>query len=130
MMKKLVIALLFMVSTNVFAEWTKIAKGSEITYYADFLSIQRKGNIVKLWILFDFNTAQIDVRSRFLSESFRHEFDCENEMAVMLQLIEYSGNMATGDVVYSHSYVTEKTFDSVPPESTLNMYLKIACSKA
>ena len=49
-MKKLVVLLLLMVSTSVFAEWTPVdgSKDGDMTFYIDFETIKSKGNKVEL----------------------------------------------------------------------------------
>jgi hypothetical protein len=45
-MKKIVVMLLLIVSTNVFAEWTKIGVTDTRTNYLDFGTIKKKGENV------------------------------------------------------------------------------------
>ena len=49
-MKKVLVLLLLMVSTSVFAEWTKIGDSDDgdMNAYVDFVTIKSKGNKVEL----------------------------------------------------------------------------------
>ena len=127
-MKKIVVLLLLMVSTNVFAEWTVVGSASGKTVYADFGTIKRKGNKVKMWTLYDFNTVRQVENSRYLSQMERDEYDCEEETSRLLDFLWYSGNMRQGEIVLSSKNIKNEEM-SVTPGSIDEILLKIACSK-
>ena len=127
-MNKLTLLLLLMVSTNVFAEWTEVGSNDEMTAYVDFGTIKKKDHKVKIWILFDFKTVQKAISYRYLSQMERDEYDCDEETSRMLDLYWYSGNMKQGDIVYSETNMKDGTL-SLPPGSTGERLLKIACGK-
>jgi hypothetical protein len=132
MMKKILILLLLMISTNVFAEWLRFADnddGNE-TVYVDLETIKRKGNKVKMWNLFDFKTAKIsplDNRS-YLSQLSLNEYDCEEETNRTLDFYFYSGNMRGGEVVASQSNIKQEP-TAILPGSMGEGLFKIACGK-
>ncbi len=131
-MKKILILLLLMISTNVFAEWLRFADnddGNE-TVYVDLETIKRKGNKVKMWNLFDFKTAKIsplDNRS-YLSQLSLNEYDCEEETNRTLDFYFYSGNMRGGEVVASQSNIKQEP-TAILPGSMGEGLFKIACGK-
>ena len=129
-MKKLLILLLLLVSTSVFAEWTAVDRNAAgITTYADFGTIKRKGNKVKMWSLLDYKTVQKGVGDyRYLSVMTRDEYDCEEETILLLDFYRYSGNMREGDIVYSAPNIKVEA-RSVAPESIDEALFKIACGK-
>ena len=129
-MKKLVVLLLLMVSTSVFAEWTEVGGNDDvgITAYADFGTIKRKGNKVKMWSLLDLKTVQEVAGKKYLSVMSRNEYDCEEETSRMLDFYEYSGNMRNGEIVWSSTNIKKETV-SIMPESVDESLFKIACSK-
>ena len=130
-MKKILILLLLMVSTSVFAEWTPVdgSKDGDMTVYIDFGTIKRKGNKVKIWILFDFKTVQKGAGGeRYLSAISRNEYDCEEETVTLLDLHGYSGNIKTGDNVFSITNIKEEA-ESIIPQSIEESLFKIACGK-
>ena len=129
-MKKLVVLLLLMVSTSVFAEWTNVG-GNETgdkTVYADYGNIKRKGNKVQMWSLYDLKKVVIIADVRFLSSMRRDEYDCEEETIRRLDSFKYSENMRGGEVVYSQTNIKEEA-ESIPPDSLSGIFLKIACDK-
>ena len=129
-MKKLVVLLLLMVSTSVFAEWTEVSGNDDvgITAYADFGTIKRKGNKVKMWKLFDYKTVKESGVDRYLSEMRRGEYDCEEETIGLFDWHWYSGNMAEGEIVRSNTNIKD-AIQSVIPGSMGETLFKIACGK-
>ena len=130
-MKKILILLLLMVSTSVFAEWTEVGQSAAngMTAYADFGTIKRKGNKVKMWHLTDFKTVKkLGENDRYLSEMRRGEYDCEEETTRMLDLFWYSVNMRQGEIVYSVTNIKDEA-TSILPESIGETLFKIACGK-
>ena len=127
-MKKLVVLLLLMVSTSVFAEWTEVGGNDVITAYADFGTIKRKGNKVKMWSLLDLKTVQEVAGKKYLSVMSRNEYDCEEETSRRLDFYEYSGNMRNGEIVWSSTNIKKETV-SIIPESIEEGTFNIACGK-
>ena len=131
-MKKVLVLLLLMVSTNVFAEWTRVTDNSDgdMTVYVDLGTIKRKSNKVKMWRLYDFKTVQIiaEDNTRYLSSVGRDEYDCEEETSQSLDYHWYSGNMRRGEIVFSGT-TTKMEAKSVMPGSIGEGLLKIACGK-
>ena len=127
-MKKLTLLLLLMVSTSVTAEWSVVGSNDEMNVYNDFSSIKKQVNKTKMWSMFDFKTVKMIENDSFLSQVFHYEYDCENETIKQLDFIWYSGNMKSGDVVYSQRNMNIEPI-SVTPESINEHLFKIACDK-
>ena len=131
-MKKLTLLLLLMVSTtSVFAEWTVVGSNDAVgmTTYADFGTIKRKSHKVKMWDLYDFKTVQKGAGGeRYLSAISRNEYDCEEETVTLLDLHGYSGNIKTGDNVFSITNIKDEA-KSIRPDTIESIFYKIACGK-
>ena len=130
-MKKILILLLLMVSTNVFAEWTLVSKSEDdiMTDYLDFKTIRRKGNKVNIWSLTDFKTVQTPIAGHeFLSAVQYLEYDCENETRRQLDAITYSGNMRRGGEIDSIRNAKVEAI-SIQPESGDHFIMNIICGK-
>lgn len=129
-MKKVVVLLLLMVSTNVFAEWSKLGDSSdkESTVYVDFETIKRKGNKVKMSYLLDFKSVKTIGNISFLSSVFYTEFDCEEETGRLIDASLYLRNMLMGGVVDSMSNMKNEP-TSIQPLTTEQLLFKIACYK-
>lgn len=102
-MKKIMALLLLIVSTNVFAEWTKVTVTSDrdMTVYVDYETIKKKGNKVKMLDLTEFKTVHKNKSYRYLSQLSLNEYDCEEETRRMLDFHWYAENMKKGNIVYS-----------------------------
>jgi hypothetical protein len=131
-MKKLTLLLLLLVSTNVFAEWTKVGVTSDgtTTVYVDFKTIKKKGHKVKMWYLLDDKTAKISTidNARYFSSVAHDEFSCDEDTLRQLDIFWYSGNMRRGDIIYSSQNIKSEPL-SIPPESINELFYKIACGK-
>ena len=129
-MKKLLILLLLLVSTSVFAEWIRYASNTDgdMTVYADFGTIKKKGNKVKMWSLYDEKTVKKWGNTNHLSTIQHYEYDCEEGTKRMLDIYWYSGNMRQGEVVFSLKNIKEEA-ESIIPGSIDEISLKIACGK-
>ena len=130
-MKKILVLLLLMVSTNVFAEWTRVTESADgdMTAYIDFGTIKRKGNKVKMWVFTDFKTVQKVENYRYLSEMRRYEYDCKEETSRQLDIYFYSGNMKQGEIVVSAKNIKIDEATSILPGSIDETLFKITCSK-
>ena len=84
---------------------------------------------MKVWDLYDFKTVQKGAGGeRYLSSITRSEYDCEEETIRMLDLHGYSGNIKTGDNVFSFSNLKEEP-TSIRPDTIESIFYKIACGK-
>lgn len=122
--------LILMISTNVFAEWTKVTDSSDgdITVYVDYRSIKKKGNKVKMFDLSDFKTVQKTKSYRYLSQLSLNEYDCEKERRRMFDFHWFSENMKKGDIVYSEKNINDEG-KSIPTDSIGTDLFNIACGK-
>ena len=130
-MKKLTLLLLLMVSTNVFAEWTRVTESADgdMTAYIDYGTIKKKGNKVKMWQLQDYKAVKESAGGkRYLSSVTRFEYDCEEEVVRQLDFYWYSGNMRQGEIVVSITNIKDEA-ESVMPGSINETQLIIVCSK-
>ena len=129
-MKKLTLLLLLLVSTNVFAEWTRVigSADGDMTTYVDFGTRKKKGNKVRMWSLNDFKTVQQHDNYKLLTIVEHNEINCEEETIRMLDVYGYSGNMKRGEIVYSDNNIKDETI-SIVPETTNEILLWMACRK-
>ena len=76
-MRVILMLLLIVVSSSAMAEWDKVATDvNGDTYYADFDTIRKSGNMVKMWVMEDLRFAEeLDV----LSARHKEEFDCNKK---------------------------------------------------
>jgi len=130
MTRLLLIALLMLSHGPVYAEWVERDRnaGKGTTVYVDQDLIHRNGNLVKMWELTDYKSAQtFDADTRYLSEMRQREYDCAEERWRMLALAFFSGQMGNGTTVYSRAY--KNLWAPVFPGSIGRRAWKIACDK-
>lgn len=127
-MKKLVFVLLLL-SAPAWAEWTLVAlnDNEKTVVYADLATIRKSGNMAKMWSLYDYKTVRRVVAVSILSHKDQNEYDCGEERYRTLYSSWYSGNMGSGDSVFSDS--DPKKWDPLPPESVIESLWKVACHK-
>lgn len=131
-MKKLLSSmLLIIVSTNAMAEWTLIGGSDSSDLYADFNSVQKNGNKVKMWILYDYKQPVKDTTGvESLSLVTLDEFDCVNVTSRALSISRYTGNMQKGTMISKSDYgVGESTHEIIVPNTIGKTTWIFACGK-
>jgi hypothetical protein len=129
MKRLLLITLLVLSSGPVYAEWVLVSGDDEagLTVYVDPDTIRRKGNLVKMWQLYDYKTVQAVAGDSFLSIQRQDEYDCTEERTRMLAFTWFSSNMGKGRVVYRTA--DEQQWEPVVPRSINRALWKVACNK-
>ena len=128
MKRLLLIALLVLSSAPAYAEWVQIDKTNDgMTIYIDPDTIRRKGNLVKMWKLFDHMTMQTKSGVSFFSIKGQDEFDCSGERSRVLAATFFRDNRGRGMVVGSIS--DEGKWQPVEPESVGQVLWEFACGK-
>lgn len=116
-----------------YAEWVEVTYSEEkggYILYVDQDTIRRKGNLVKMWSLWDFKTVQRDdgnAVNPYLSMTQQREYDCAEDRTRSHVIQHRSGNMGTGNVVWTNT--GEERWVPVFPGSTGQTLWKIACAK-
>ena len=123
------LTLLVLSSGPVYAEWVLTSGDDEVglKVYVEPDSIRRKENLVKMWQLYDYKTIQTVAGDSLLSIKRYNEFDCTEARTRMLAYTWFSGNMATGKVVYSTP--DEQQWEPVVPGTINRTLWKVACNK-
>jgi len=95
--------------------------------YVDPDSIRRKENLAKMWQLYDYKTVQTVAGDSLLSMKRFNEYDCTEERTRTLGYTWFSGNMGSGNVVYSTTEVQQ--WEPVVSRTINHTLWKVACSK-
>ena len=123
-MRKFVVVLLLL-STPAWAEWTLVG-GSDISdIYADLATIRKRGNMVKMWSLYDLKTARPFAGTPYLSSKDQDEYDCDRERSRFLSYSVHSENMGGGRTIYSDTEAGKWT--PLPTGSVVEALWRIAC---
>jgi tetratricopeptide (TPR) repeat protein len=114
---------------NAAAGWVIVGSDKTNTQYANPSTIRRKGNIVTMWDLLDYNKARVLNKSikPFMSMKNQEEYDCEEERMRTLSSSLHSGKMGKGNVVFSDSDPSQ--WISIPPQSRGENLWEVACGK-
>jgi len=72
---------------------------SGTTVYADPDTIRRKGDLVKMEVLFDFKTIQTKAGASYLSAKAQMEYDCVEQRFDGLAVMYFSGNIGSGNLL-------------------------------
>jgi hypothetical protein len=124
----LFIVLLVLSSAPAYAEWVEIGTSNiGATVYVDPDTIRRKGDLVKMWILYDFNATQTVLKKSYLSSRSQDEYDCTEDRHRALATTSFSGNMGSGKV--RSSYSIKGKWEPVPPGTITQTLWKVACDK-
>jgi hypothetical protein len=125
------ITVLWLGAGQVCAEWVDVAGKLErdlpiYTVYVETESIRRNREIVTLWALFDYTTIQSIVGGPWLSSKTRREYDCVEERVRLLGYMTFTGNMGSGEAVYTNS--TQSAWEPIAPDSIDRHLWVVACS--
>jgi hypothetical protein len=124
----LFITLLMLSTAQAYAEWVEIGtSNNDATVYVDPDSIRRKGDLVKMWILYDFKATQTVLNKSYLSSRSQAEYHCTEDRHRALATTSFSGNMGSGKV--RSSYSIKGKWEPVPPGTITQALWKVACAK-
>jgi len=126
-MRLILAILMFLVVSPAMAEWQEVSKFDGTTTYVDTQSILKDGATVKAKVMRDrltpfMNTSIMSYRNYL-------EYDCQAKKAKPIEMVGFSGQMATGTVLYTSRPPYEWSV-SFPPGSPAEAALKYACSQA
>jgi hypothetical protein len=84
------------------ADWVEIGKNETGTFFVHATSIERNGDLVKMWFLIDFKRNQVDSSTRsFRSTKDQTEYDCKEQRTRTLYYNNYAEKMGTGKIVFT-----------------------------
>jgi hypothetical protein len=111
------------------AEWMPVYEINQLstTVSVDPDTIQRKGNLVELWVLYDSKITQAGRGGPLRSTKAQDEFNCEAGLSRVIAVTDFSGNEGSGKVVYSN--LDEQKWEPVVPGGLGLTLWKVACNK-
>ena len=123
------ITLLVLNGGPVHAEWELVSgdDASKLTVYIDRGTIERSGDLAKMWQLFDYKTVQTVAGDSLLSFQRYNEYDCSGSRTRMLAYTWFSSNMGRGRIVYKTTEA--QPWASLVPRSIDQTLWKVACGK-
>ena len=128
MTRLLLFILLFLNVGPAFADWMSLGESdSGTTVYADPTTILREGDLVKMWVLFDFKTVRTKEGISYSSAKAHMEYDCADQRYEGLAVMYYPGNMGNGNVLDRSS--GKGKWLRISPGSLDQSLWKLACGK-
>jgi len=110
------------------ADWVEIGKNESGTFFVHADSIEKTGEMVKMWYLIDFKKNQVDSSTRsFRSTKDQSEYDCKEQRTRTLFYNNYADQMGTGKIIFTMKDPFK--WRSAVAGSISETLLKIACGK-
>jgi hypothetical protein len=124
----ILMVLIAVASGSATAEWSKVSENGFDARYADVSTIERKGDLVQMSNLRDFDRIQeLGNGKQYLSRKANWEYDCKNDQARPRQVYWYSERLGAGEVVASD--VDPISWRLVVPGTQMHLLWSIACGK-
>ncbi|CUQ66754.1 surface-adhesin E family protein [Candidatus Nitrospira inopinata] len=101
-------------------------QSKQVVHY-DPDTIHREGNVVTVWQLMDVQWMGESPTPRFLSATTHKQFDCRLWRVRVLQVVEFSRNMATGKS--RSGYIENANWRPIEPQSVDHGLGEIVCRK-
>lgn len=110
------------------ADWDRVYSSDKVVTYADTSSIRRKGDIVRLWSLFDFKAENTyNDGSLYASIMRETEFNCKDGLQRMVAFSVHSGKMGKGMMIDSGT--TPQDWKSVSKANIAQEMKAFACDR-
>ena len=127
MIKVICFSLMMLFASQAMAEWIKASETDAYVEYIDLSTVQKYGNVVKMWSLVDYKNNNHN-GYYFLSSKLLHQYDCQERTSLSLTTVDYTGNMGEGDVVESYDFNDAKPHNIVPGTIGETLW-KVACDR-
>ena len=121
----LTVLVLSLLSTPVFADWTKVSKNADATFYVDFERIRKHGGYVYYWVLGDYLKPS---KQGDLSGKVYYQGDCKLFRYKYLSGSGHKEPMGRGTGLMENR--PDKEWRFPPPNSPIETILKSVCKYA
>lgn len=116
-------------SSSAQAEWLALGRNENFRAYMDQKSLQRNGDLVQVFQLMDFVTAQwADERTVVGSIKTLVEYDCSQPRSRTIALEAYSEQMGDGRMVATER-LPNPDWEGIKPGSTSDNIRQMVCAK-
>ena len=131
MRQGLFLFLLIVLNTGpAYAEWVWISSAQSdggYDVYVDRSTIRRKGDVVRIRVLYDYKTIHLSSGFPYLSNRTELQSNCAAALQRRIEVIWFSDHMAEGSEVFTASL--ESKWSPIPPRSIAQSLFRVACSK-
>jgi hypothetical protein len=125
------LAFLFLSRIPAHAEWRPISRAEGaggFIIYIDPTTLRHTGDLVTVWVLYDFRFVQAIKGKSYLSATWQQQFDCSEQRSRHLAYKYYSDNMGHGKVMYAGDDEGNR-WSPVAPKSAAAILWKFVCDK-
>jgi hypothetical protein len=112
---------------SAYGEWTLVSESTGMRAYLDVGAADRQGNLVTMWQLTDYPTAQQGGGQAFFSSKMQKEYDCAEQRFRILALTYFSDHMGGGTAVAT-VIPSDKPWLPVQSESLGKQLWEVACT--
>lgn len=118
---------LLLAATPVWADWQLVDTTESMFVYADNATVRKRGNTVKIWVLYDRKKPHKLSNGRdHKSFIVQKEFDCAEEQGRTLASAHYSEAFGQGDVLGSTN-TPNASWEPMVPQSLGMALFQLAC---
>lgn len=126
-MRKFLMIVLAVCSSQALAEWTMIQTNDNGNMYIDFATVQQSEGLVTVSTLNDYYVPQAKGE---MSSQWLELHDCKNKKFKALSIQYYAGNMAAGHLLAAYSLPAAETdWSDVVPYSIGELKANVICSR-
>jgi len=104
---RLAFAVLALLSTSAWGEWTYVTGSDEFDAYVDLTTIRKNAGAASVWLLREYGVAHRVEGKAFLSSKLQEEYECEQKQSRLLFISWHTGSTGTGEVVATSSQPTQ-----------------------
>jgi hypothetical protein len=118
-------------ASSAFAEWVKMAGNDSVDAYMDLNLLERKGEYVLSWRLYDYRRPQkASPDKTFRSAATLVATKCAERTEAMMSYIQYAEAMGKGSVITSQEIPKDKMqVSKIAPGSIGEALNKVACQR-
>jgi len=121
-----VLVFLMVFSSAAMAGWEELAADAVAKEYVNLDTVEKRGNIVSMWNMSDFNQQQpVGNGQTYRSSKVNQEYDCISKKKRIITLIHYQDSMGQGQMVFYDKSISP--WRIVKPGSLADVHLNAAC---
>lgn len=112
------------------AEWIKVDQSNKRTTFVDGDSIQADGDIVKVWMLIDFDEPQgLSVANKkFFSTRILNLINCRDGTSAISSMSQHSQLHAGGETINNHTF-RSLDWNLIPPATITSSLAGVLCKR-
>ena len=112
------------------SDWIVYGDNGEKKLLYEDKSLRKTGSVVKMWIMRSSIKEDNVLGKNFKSNKSYSAYDCKNETIKLLSVSFYSGEMGSGEGIFTYTYSDAETqWNPIVPSSVDELTWRIACNE-